>query len=210
MVNFSHPMPRLLTPDYTGREHGRGLAEDQSPPCYARVAVDGDHRARGRGRFHALCRVRTRSASRITSPSSRRCRIAAFPSSGNTVRRWRALPGNCRPGSSSRARCGRMLPPRTHGGDWFCRSRRACAGCAGVLCTLHARLSNRVHSFYVELDPIAEGKPAEPVIELKPVSPAQNDLAVRRALETAGVEFIDGNGGGPGVRLRKRPQPKKG
>jgi transcriptional regulator with XRE-family HTH domain len=30
-----------------------------------------------------------------------------------------------------------------------------------------------------------------------------NDLAVRRALETAGVEFIDENGGGPGVRLRK-------
>lgn len=29
-----------------------------------------------------------------------------------------------------------------------------------------------------------------------------NDLAVRRALEAAGVEFIDGNGGGPGVRLR--------
>ena len=34
-----------------------------------------------------------------------------------------------------------------------------------------------------------------------------NDLAVRRALEVAGVEFIDENGGGPGVRLRKR-QPK--
>jgi hypothetical protein len=30
-----------------------------------------------------------------------------------------------------------------------------------------------------------------------------NDLAVRRALEAAGVEFIHGNGGGPGVRLRK-------
>jgi DNA-binding transcriptional regulator YiaG len=30
-----------------------------------------------------------------------------------------------------------------------------------------------------------------------------NDLAVRRALEDAGVEFIDENGGGPGVRLRK-------
>jgi ribosome-binding protein aMBF1 (putative translation factor) len=30
-----------------------------------------------------------------------------------------------------------------------------------------------------------------------------NDLAVRRALEAAGVEFIDENGGGPGVRLRK-------
>jgi hypothetical protein len=35
-----------------------------------------------------------------------------------------------------------------------------------------------------------------------------NDLAVRRALEAAGVEFIDENGGGPGVRLKKRPRPK--
>ena len=37
---------------------------------------------------------------------------------------------------------------------------------------------------------------------------AANDLAVRRALEAAGVEFINENGGGPGVRLRKRPQVK--
>jgi transcriptional regulator with XRE-family HTH domain len=37
---------------------------------------------------------------------------------------------------------------------------------------------------------------------------AANDLSVRRALETAGVEFIDENGGGPGVRLRKRSRPK--
>lgn len=29
-----------------------------------------------------------------------------------------------------------------------------------------------------------------------------NNMAVRRALEAAGVEFIDENGGGPGVRLR--------
>jgi ribosome-binding protein aMBF1 (putative translation factor) len=35
-----------------------------------------------------------------------------------------------------------------------------------------------------------------------------NDLAIRRALEFAGVEFIDENGGGPGVRLRKHPQKK--
>ena len=35
-----------------------------------------------------------------------------------------------------------------------------------------------------------------------------NDLAVRQALESAGVEFIDENGGGPGVRLRKRHQKK--
>jgi hypothetical protein len=30
-----------------------------------------------------------------------------------------------------------------------------------------------------------------------------NNEAVRRALESAGVEFIDENGGGMGVRLRK-------
>jgi len=36
-----------------------------------------------------------------------------------------------------------------------------------------------------------------------------NDLAVRRALEAAGVDFIDDNGGGPGVRLRQRPRPKR-
>ena len=33
---------------------------------------------------------------------------------------------------------------------------------------------------------------------------AANNQALRRALEAAGVEFIDENGGGPGVRLRKR------
>jgi transcriptional regulator with XRE-family HTH domain len=33
-------------------------------------------------------------------------------------------------------------------------------------------------------------------------------LALRKALESAGVEFIDENGGGPGVRLRKRHQKK--
>ena len=37
---------------------------------------------------------------------------------------------------------------------------------------------------------------------------APNDLAIRRAFELAGVEFIDENGGGPGVRLRKRQQKK--
>lgn len=36
-----------------------------------------------------------------------------------------------------------------------------------------------------------------------------NNLAVRRALESAGVEFIDENGGGPGVRLSKAQQPKR-
>jgi hypothetical protein len=41
---------------------------------------------------------------------------------------------------------------------------------------------------------------------------APNDLSIRRALEAAGVEFIDEDGGGPGVRLRQRwrhKAPKK-
>jgi hypothetical protein len=33
---------------------------------------------------------------------------------------------------------------------------------------------------------------------------AANERAIRQALEDAGVEFIDENGGGAGVRLRKR------
>jgi transcriptional regulator with XRE-family HTH domain len=43
--------------------------------------------------------------------------------------------------------------------------------------------------------------------ELKEIETAlttANDLAIRRAFEAAGVEFIDENGGGPGVRLRRR------
>ena len=31
---------------------------------------------------------------------------------------------------------------------------------------------------------------------------------IRRAFESAGVEFIDENGGGPGVRLKKRTRSK--
>ena len=36
-----------------------------------------------------------------------------------------------------------------------------------------ARMSNHVHSFYVEIDPCFEGKPTETGIEIKLVSPAQ-------------------------------------
>ena len=35
-----------------------------------------------------------------------------------------------------------------------------------------------------------------------------NEAALRHALEAAGVEFIDENGGGPGVRLRKSGKEK--
>jgi hypothetical protein len=37
---------------------------------------------------------------------------------------------------------------------------------------------------------------------------AANNLSVRRALESAGIEFINENGGGPGVRLRKKTTQK--
>jgi ribosome-binding protein aMBF1 (putative translation factor) len=36
-----------------------------------------------------------------------------------------------------------------------------------------------------------------------------NNSAIRTSLEIAGVEFIDENGGGPGVRLRKRQRAKQ-
>jgi hypothetical protein len=39
---------------------------------------------------------------------------------------------------------------------------------------------------------------------------AANDLAVRHALESAGVEFLDENGGGSGEMLRKRSHKKPG
>jgi hypothetical protein len=37
---------------------------------------------------------------------------------------------------------------------------------------------------------------------------AANDLAIRHALEAAGVEFIEENGGGSGLRLRQRRRLK--
>jgi transcriptional regulator with XRE-family HTH domain len=42
----------------------------------------------------------------------------------------------------------------------------------------------------------------------RPVSKAAIQ-AIRHALERAGVEFIDENGGGPGVRLRKGAKKNK-
>jgi hypothetical protein len=49
-------------------------------------------------------------------------------------------------------------------------------------------------------------------LESKPgklLAHASTLAALARALEAAGVEFIDENGGGPGVRLRKRQRLKK-
>ena len=45
----------------------------------------------------------------------------------------------------------------------------------------------------------------------RPVSVSDDAIAaIRRALERAGVKFIETNGGGPGVRLKKKkPRPEK-
>lgn len=50
---------------------------------------------------------------------------------------------------------------------------------------------------------VATVRRAESVDGEPSITPA-NTEAIRRALEEAGVDFIDENGGGPGVRLRKR------
>jgi hypothetical protein len=36
-----------------------------------------------------------------------------------------------------------------------------------------------------------------------------NETAIRRALETAGIDFIESNGGGEGVRFRKPQRARK-
>jgi transcriptional regulator with XRE-family HTH domain len=49
-------------------------------------------------------------------------------------------------------------------------------------------------------------------LEAKPgplLAHASTLVALMRALEVAGVEFIDENGGGPGVRLHKPPEGKQ-
>ena len=55
---------------------------------------------------------------------------------------------------------------------------------------------------FVSLRTIRRAELAEPHTTMT----VANNSAVRRALESAGVEFIDANGGGPGLRLRKAHQ----
>jgi transcriptional regulator with XRE-family HTH domain len=42
------------------------------------------------------------------------------------------------------------------------------------------------------------------------VAHASTTAALKKALEAAGIEFIEENGGGPGVRLRKKATKKHG
>ena len=41
------------------------------------------------------------------------------------------------------------------------------------------------------------------------INSAVDDQAIPRTLEAAGIEFIDENGGGPGVRLKKSDRQTK-
>jgi ADP-ribose pyrophosphatase len=79
---------------------------------------------------------------------------------------WEFPAGLIDPDEDAAACCRRELMEET---GFAARSVHALGSYAP--CT--ARLSNRVHSFYVEIDPSVEGKPTEPGIELKLVSHAQ-------------------------------------
>jgi ADP-ribose pyrophosphatase len=79
---------------------------------------------------------------------------------------WELPAGLVDPGEDAAACCRRELMEET---GFAARAVHALGSYAP--CT--ARLSNRVHSFFAEIDPITEGKEAEPGIELKLVSPVQ-------------------------------------
>jgi ADP-ribose pyrophosphatase len=79
---------------------------------------------------------------------------------------WELPAGLLDPGEDAAACCRRELLEET---GFTARAVHA-LGCYAP-CT--ARMSNQVHSFYVEIDPCVEGKPTEAGIEVKLVSPAQ-------------------------------------
>src|SRR5262245_61704672 len=90
---------------------------------------------------------------------------------------WELPAGLVEPGEDAVACCRRELMEET---GFAARAVHA-LGCYAP-CT--ARLSNRVYSFFAEIDSIAQGKPAELGIELKLVSPAQ------LAEQILGGEFV--------------------
>jgi transcriptional regulator with XRE-family HTH domain len=74
-----------------------------------------------------------------------------------------------------------------------CRAARGLLGWSQQELAGHARVGIvTVHQFETGIS-----QPRRATLEL-----------IRRAFERAGVEFIDENGGGPGVRLRRRQQKK--
>lgn len=74
-----------------------------------------------------------------------------------------------------------------------------CRGARGLLDWSQQELAERARVGIVTVRAVEAGthEPRPATLEV-----------IRRAFESAGVEFIDENGGGPGVRLRKRQQKK--
>ena len=74
-----------------------------------------------------------------------------------------------------------------------------CRAARGLLEWSQSELAHRAHVGIVTVHQLEAGisRPRNATLEV-----------IRRAFESADVEFIDENGGGPGVRLRKRQKPK--
>jgi transcriptional regulator with XRE-family HTH domain len=90
----------------------------------------------------------------------------------------------------------------------------------GIGCSLHARLmitAEQCRAARALLDwgqaDLAE-KAGVGIVTVRQLEAGSHDArratlqVIKQALEGAGVEFIDENGGGPGVRLRKRNHKK--
>jgi len=78
-------------------------------------------------------------------------------------------------------------------------SPEQCRAARGLLGWSQAQLADKAHVGVVTVHQL----------EAQTSQPRRATLEViRRAFEQAGVDFIDENGGGPGVRLRKRQRPR--
>jgi len=89
--------------------------------------------------------------------------------------------------SANCARLGFMLTPEQ------------CRGARGLLAWTQEKLAQQARVGIVTVRQLEAGthEPRRATLDV-----------IRRAFEAAGIEFIDENGGGPGVRLRKRQQRK--
>lgn len=75
-----------------------------------------------------------------------------------------------------------------------------CRGARGLLGLTQPELSSKAD---LGLSTIVDFEKSRRQVSLHAI------LTIRKALESAGVEFIDENGGGPGVRLRNNSRQKK-
>lgn len=77
--------------------------------------------------------------------------------------------------------------------------RLSCAQIRAARALLHWSADDLAQSSKVSVRTLRRAEIGDGLTSMTPA----NEEAVRRALESAGVEFIDANGGGEGVRLKK-------